>query len=50
MHSHLATSMFEKLQGKNEDNSDELQKKEQEYAQKSPLNKERVDDTSPTYL
>ena len=43
MHSHLATSMFEKLQDKNEDSGDELQKKEQEDAQKPPLNKERME-------
>ena len=42
MHSHLATSMFEKLQDKYKDSSDEIQNKEQEDAQKPPLNEEQA--------
>ena len=42
MHCHLATCVFQKLQDKNDGSGDELQKKEQEDAQKPPLNEEQA--------
>ena len=42
MHCHLATYVFQKLQDKNDGNSDELQKREQEDARKPPLNEEQA--------
>ena len=42
MHCHLATSVFQKLQDKNDGTGDELQKKEEEDAQKPPLNEEQA--------
>ena len=46
MHCHLATCVFQKLQDKNDGSGDELQKKEQEDAQKPPLNEEQVEQTA----
>ena len=49
MHCHLATSVFQKLQDKNEGTGDELQKKEKEEdAQKPPLNEERAQHSAAT--
>ena len=42
MHCHLATCVFQKLQDKNDGIGDELQKKEEEDAQKPPLNEEQA--------
>ena len=42
MHCHLATCVFQKLQDKNDGSGDELQKREQEDAQKPPLNEEQA--------
>ena len=48
MHCHLATSVFQKLQEKNEGTSDELQKKEEEDAQRPPLNEEQAQHSAAT--
>ena len=42
MHCHLATCVFQKIQEKNNGSGNELQKTEQEDAQKPPLNKEQA--------
>ena len=42
MHCHLATCVFQKIQDKNNGSGDELQKTEQEDAQKPPLNEEQA--------
>ena len=42
MHCHLATCVFQKPQDKNDGSGDELQKKEEEDAQKPPLYEEQA--------
>ena len=46
MNCHLTTCLFQKLQDKNDGNGDELQKKEQEDAQKPPLNEELAEQSA----
>ena len=48
MHCHLATCVFQKLQDKNDGSGDELQKKEEEDAQKPPLNEEQAQHSAAT--
>ena len=48
MHWHLATYLFQKLQDKNDGSGDELQKKEEEDAQKPPLNEEQAQHSAAT--
>ena len=46
MQCHLATSMLQQLQDKNEHNADEHQKTEQEDPQRTPPSKERVEQSA----
>ena len=50
MQSHLPTSMSQQTQDKNDDTTDEKNKKDLEEVQKAPLTEEKVEEAAPTEM